>query len=81
MKRLVLLLVAVAVLVAGGFYWKRSTSRAPQVAASAKRGPMGMPVKAGTVRAGRIVDEISAVGTLLANESVMIRPERDGRIA
>lgn len=83
MKRLVLFLVAVAVLVAGGFYWKRST--VPPVptnaAASAKGGPMGLPVKAGTVRTGTIVDEVNAVGTLLANESVMIRPERDGRIA
>jgi membrane fusion protein (multidrug efflux system) len=40
-----------------------------------------MPVKVGTVRTGTISEEISAVGSLLANESVMIRPERDGRIA
>jgi membrane fusion protein, multidrug efflux system len=83
MKRLVLLLVAVAVLVAGGSYWKRSTvpSAMPQMAAPGKDGPMGLPVKVGTVRMGTIVEEVSAVGTLLANESVMIRPERDGRIA
>ena len=29
---------------------------------------------------GTISEEVSAIGTLLANESVMIRPERDGRI-
>jgi membrane fusion protein (multidrug efflux system) len=83
MKRLVLLVVAVAVLVAGGLYWKRSTvpTVAPKMAAAGKGAPMGMPVKAGTVRTGTIVDEVSAIGTLLANESVMIRPERDGRIA
>ncbi len=83
MKRLVLLLVAVAVLVAGGLYWKRSTapSAAPKVAAPGKGEPMGMPVKAGSVRTGTIVEDVSAVGTLLANESVMIRPEREGRIA
>ncbi len=40
-----------------------------------------MPVKVGTVKAGAISEEVSAVGTLLANESVMIRPEREGRIA
>jgi membrane fusion protein (multidrug efflux system) len=39
-----------------------------------------LPVKAGSVRTGTISEEISAVGTLFANESVMIRPERDGRI-
>jgi membrane fusion protein (multidrug efflux system) len=83
MKRLVLLLVAVAVLVAGGFYWKRLTLRpaVPQMAAPEKGGAMGMPVKAGTVRTGTILEDVSAIGTLLANESVMIRPERDGRIA
>ncbi len=83
MKRLVLFLVAVAVLVAGGFYWKRATvpSSAPKMVAPGKGGPMGLPVKAGIVRTGTIVEEVSAIGTLLANESVMIRPERDGRIA
>lgn len=83
MKRLVLLLVAVAVLVAGGFYWKRSTapSAAPEVAAPGKGEPRALPVKAGTVRTGTIIEDVSAVGSLLANESVMIRPERDGRIS
>lgn len=83
MKRLVLLLVVVGLLTAAGLYWKRSTlsSAGQKAAAPAKRGPMGLPVKAGTVRTGTIVEEVGAVGTLLANESVMIRPERDGRIA
>ncbi|MDH3287641.1 MAG: efflux RND transporter periplasmic adaptor subunit [Betaproteobacteria bacterium] len=83
MKRLVLLLVVVGLLTAVGLYWKRSTlpSAGLKAAAPANRGPMGLPVKAGTVRTGTIVEEVSAVGTLLANESVMIRPERDGRIA
>lgn len=83
MKRLLLFVIALAVLVAGGFYWKRSTAPtpAPKMAGPGKGGPMGLPVKAGTVRTGEFVDQVSAVGTLLANESVMIRPERDGRIA
>lgn len=83
MKRLVLFVVAVAVLVAGGLYWQRSKApaSAPKMAAPGKSGRMGLPVKAGMVRTGTIVQEVSAVGTLLANESVMIRPERDGRIA
>ena len=82
MKRLVLLILAVAVLVAGGLYWKRSTAPSvPDVAATGKNGPAGLPVKAGIVRTGTITEEVNAVGTLLANESVMIRPERDGRIA
>lgn len=40
----------------------------------------GIPVKADTVRTGSIEQAISAVGTLRANESVIVRPEIAGRI-
>ncbi|HSD99120.1 MAG TPA: efflux RND transporter periplasmic adaptor subunit [Burkholderiales bacterium] len=43
--------------------------------------PMGLPVKAAAVRVGTVTHDISAVGSLLANESVMIRPEVAGRVA
>ena len=43
--------------------------------------PMGMPVKAAPVRIGTVNNEVTAVGTLLGNESVMVRPEVAGRIA
>jgi len=81
MKRLALILLAIVVSGGIGYYWKSSTPSsvaAPKSAAVAKGG--GLPVKAGSVRTGTISEEISAVGTLLANESVMIRTERDGRI-
>jgi membrane fusion protein, multidrug efflux system len=39
-----------------------------------------LPGKAEAVTGGKVVDEITAVGSLLAEESVMIRPEIDGRI-
>jgi len=84
MKRVILLIVALAVIVAGGFYWKWSATPKPAPASAAGPGkgrPMGLPVKAGIVHTDTIKEEINAVGTLLANESVMIRPERDGRIA
>lgn len=42
--------------------------------------PMGLPVKAVPVKVGKVSDEVTAVGTLLAEESVIIRPEIDGRI-
>ena len=42
--------------------------------------PMGLPVKAVAARAGTVVAEVTAVGTLLADESVVIRPEVAGRI-
>lgn len=82
MKRLALLMLSIAVLGGSGIYWKffRTSTVAPQAAAPAK-GAGSVPVKVGRVRTGSISDEISAVGSLLANESVMIRTERDGRIA
>jgi membrane fusion protein (multidrug efflux system) len=83
MKRLVVALAALAVLAGGGLYWKHRAAAplAQTASASAAKGQAGgVPVKVGIVRSGPISDEVSAVGTLLANESVMIRPERDGRI-
>ena len=50
---------------------------APAPAAAAKP---GLPVKAEAVKISRISDDVSAVGSLLAEESVIIRPEIDGRI-
>ncbi len=85
MKKLFLFVLAIAVMGGAGYYWKYSTSTSaapkPAVAGGAGGPPPGMPVKAGVVKTGRIAEEVSAVGTLLANESVMIRPELDGRIA
>jgi membrane fusion protein (multidrug efflux system) len=85
LKKLLLFLVAFGVLAGTGYYWKQSTSSsaAPKAAATTGPGapPQGLPVKAGTVVTGRISEEVSAVGTMLANESVMIRPEVDGRIS
>lgn len=43
--------------------------------------PMGLPIKAAVARTGTVTNDVSAVGTLLANESVMIRPEVAGRVA
>jgi membrane fusion protein, multidrug efflux system len=42
--------------------------------------PPGLPVKAVPVKIGAVIDEVTAVGSLLADESVVIRPEIDGRI-
>ncbi|MGH8660470.1 MAG: efflux RND transporter periplasmic adaptor subunit [Burkholderiales bacterium] len=46
-----------------------------------KQKPAGLPVKAAPVAIGTVTHDVSAVGTLLANESVMIRPEVAGRVA
>jgi membrane fusion protein (multidrug efflux system) len=84
MKRFVAVVLALAVLAGGALYWRLSSSPSGATkAALPDKGGVGgaLPVKAGIVRTGTIVEEASAVGTLLANESVMIRPELDGRIA
>jgi membrane fusion protein (multidrug efflux system) len=51
------------------------------LAAQAPGGPSAMPVEAVPVHMENLVIEINAVGTLLANETVTIRPEDPGRIA
>ena len=42
--------------------------------------PMGLPVRAVQVTVGEVQADVSAVGSLLAEESVVIRPELDGRV-
>jgi membrane fusion protein (multidrug efflux system) len=61
---------------AGAAAAKPTTSPA---AAAAPASP-GVPVKAVPVKIARVSDDVSAVGSLLAEESVIIRPEIDGRI-
>jgi membrane fusion protein (multidrug efflux system) len=82
MKKLLLFVLAIGVLGGAGMYWKHFTS-SPTAAKPAIKSAAstGLPVRAGVVKTGMIAEEVSAVGTLLANESVMIRPESDGRIA
>lgn len=83
MKRFLYLALAVLLLLGAGLAW-RHYSKPQQSAAPAAKGPGGparpLPVKIAEVRSGEVIDGVSAVGTLLANESVMIRPEVDGRI-
>ena len=42
--------------------------------------PKGLPVNAEKVKLAKVDDEVSAVGSLIAEDSVVIRPELDGRI-
>jgi membrane fusion protein (multidrug efflux system) len=48
--------------------------------AAAPSAPPTVPVKAVPVRVGMVTNDVTAVGTLLANEAVTIRPEIDGLI-
>jgi membrane fusion protein (multidrug efflux system) len=42
--------------------------------------PSGLPVRAVPVKVGEVQSDVTAVGSILAEESVIIRPEIDGRI-
>jgi membrane fusion protein (multidrug efflux system) len=79
MKRIAYLAAAVALLIIAGLTWRHYAK--PPATKPAAGGPArALPVKAVPVRQDAIVETVTAVGTLLANESVMIRPEIDGRI-
>lgn len=81
MKRIIHLALAVAMLAGAGFAWRHFSKPQSSPAAKPAAGPArALPVKAAVVRRGTVIDGVSAVGTLLANEAVMIRPEIDGRI-
>ena len=86
-------LAALAIL-AGVAYWYFRLDAGPLLVASPGSQPgalggggkaggpsAGMPVKVAAVSVRTVADELSAVGSLLANESVVIRPEIAGRIA
>ena len=53
---------------------------APATPAPAAAAKPGLPVRAEPVKVAVVTDDVSAVGSLLAEESVVIRPEIDGRI-
>lgn len=81
-KRNVAILVALVTLglIAGCGSKSDSKAATTPAAAAAAPKPQGLPVKAVPVQVGKVSDDISAVGSLIADESVIIRPELDGRI-
>ena len=48
--------------------------------AAAQEGPPAVPVEVTEVTVETVLDEVSAVGTLLSNESVVLRPEIAGLV-
>jgi membrane fusion protein (multidrug efflux system) len=76
---IVVLLVGAA---AAGVYWKLVEEPAREAAAAAAARPAGAPtaVEAAAVRIGPAETNVTAVGTLLSNESVTLEPEVSGRI-
>ncbi len=83
MKKVLPVMIAIAIAAALGVaHWylnvRPDTSGAP---AAPPGGGAGVAVEAVAVKVAQVVDEVSAVGTLRSNESVVIRPEIAGRIA
>lgn len=83
MKKVLPAVLAAVVIAAalGAAHWHLSL-RTEEAAAPARRaGGGGIPVEAARVRIEAVLDEVTAVGTLRSNESVILRPEIAGRIA
>ncbi len=57
----------------------KTEQRPPQVGQRQNRGPA--PVETARAQSSRLSDDIGALGTLLADESVAIAPETSGRVA
>jgi membrane fusion protein (multidrug efflux system) len=58
---------------------KTGSERPPQAAQQQNRGPL--PVETARAASSQLSDDIKAIGTLLAEESVAIAPETSGRVA
>jgi len=80
-KSLVFLLLLAGGL-AAGWYWYQQRQAEPTATAGAGGPPGGfaVPVEAQKVLVADVVDAVEVVGSLLSDESVMLRPEIAGRI-
>ncbi len=80
MKRFVLLLL-VAGLAGGGYYGYRHYKAGGESArANVPAGPRTVPVEVAAVETMTINEEVEALGTLAADESIVIAPEIAGRV-
>ena len=86
-KHLVAIVAVIGLLLLGGYAYYANTQApaSPQPVAGGAPGPKpgGFAIAVETVKAATasFQDEVSAVGTLKSNESVVLRPEIAGRIA
>lgn len=82
MKRFVLL-VLIAALAGGGYYGYRNLrpgAEPAQARAVPNARPSGVPVEIGAIEIMTVNDEVEALGTLAADESIVIAPEIAGRV-
>ena len=74
-------LFLVAAIAAGGYYWYQHANGTATETGTAAPMDFAMPVEAATVKQEALVRSIVAVGSLLANEQVMLQPEFEGKVA
>lgn len=81
MKRFVYLLLILG-LAGGGYYGYRHYQKANAPAQAAAPAPRsaGVPVEVAKIERGTVDEEVEALGTLAADESVVIAPEIAGRV-
>ncbi len=89
LRRPVVVLCVLGLVALGGYAWKANRppgaagGRAPAAQPSAGGAAAGGPVavEAQPVRVLTLADDVTAVGSLVSNESVVLRPEVAGRIS
>jgi len=73
----ILVIIAIA---AGAYYWYQHVNGTATETGTAAPMDFAMPVEAATVKQEALVRSIVAVGSLLANEQVMLQPEFEGKV-
>jgi membrane fusion protein (multidrug efflux system) len=89
LKRAIIIVAVLLAIGAGGVAWfggverlglKVPVSRSAPSAAKEQSAPRPVPVEVATVQVEPVTDEVEALGTLMADESVSIAPEIAGRL-
>ena len=73
-------LFLIAAIAAGGYYWYQYANGTATETGTAAPMDFAMPVEAATVKQETLVRNIVAVGSLLANEKIMLQPEFEGKV-
>lgn len=73
-------LLLIAAIAAGAYYWYQHVNGTATETGTAPPMDFAMPVEAATVKQEALVRSIVAVGSLLANEQVMLQPEFEGKV-
>ena len=85
-KKILIVIVALLVLLGGGMWLRHAGSGGPPASKAGPPGgpggsaPPAMTVRVAEVKSAALREDVTAIGTLLANESISIRSEVDGRI-